>query len=73
MFGELFSHIVVFDSYHIYLDMEQGFSQPQMIIEFAWEMNNLAWRALQSQNGGDIFAPTKWSSMFGSVIMSVKT
>ena len=70
MFMELLSHIVVFDPYNIYLDicMEQGFSRPKMIIEFVKEMNNLAWRASQSQNGGAIFVLTKWSSMFGSVV-----
>ena len=74
MFRELLSHIVVFDPWHlihnIYLDMcmEQEFSQPQMIIEFVWEVSNLAWRASQSQNGGVIVVLMKWSSMFGSVV-----
>ena len=39
-----------------------------MIIEFASEVSNLAWRVSQSQNGGAIFARTKWSPMFGSVV-----
>ena len=70
MFGEYLSHIVVFDSQHIYLDiwMEQELSRSQMIIEFAWEVSNLAWRVSQSQNGGAIFALMKWSPMFGSVV-----
>ena len=72
MFGELFSHIVVFDSKHIYLDtcilIDQRFSWSQMIIEFASEVSNLAWRVSQSQNSGAIFTVTKWSLMFGSVV-----
>ena len=61
---------MVFDSSHIYLDIliEQRFSRSQMIIEFASEVSNLAWRVSQSQNGGAIFARTKWSPMFGSVV-----
>ena len=39
-----------------------------MIIEFASGVSNLAWRVSQSQNGGAIFARTKWSPMFGSVV-----
>ena len=39
-----------------------------MIIEFASEVSNLAWRVSQSQNGGAIFTLTKWSPMFGSVV-----
>ena len=39
-----------------------------MIIEFASEVSNLAWRVSQSQNGGAIFARTKWSPLFGSVV-----
>ena len=39
-----------------------------MIIEFALEVSNLAWRVSQSQNGGAIFTLTKWSPMFGSVV-----
>ena len=39
-----------------------------MIIEFASEVSNLAWRVSQSQNGGAIFARTKWSPVFGSVV-----
>ena len=39
-----------------------------MIIEFASEVSNLAWRVSQSHNGGAIFARTKWSPMFGSVV-----
>ena len=39
-----------------------------MIIEFASEVSNLAWRVSQSQNGGAIFTLTKWLPMFGSVV-----
>ena len=39
-----------------------------MIIEFALEVSNLAWRVSQSKNGGAIFTLTKWSPMFGSVV-----
>ena len=39
-----------------------------MIIEFASEVSNLAWRVSQSQNGGAIFTLKKWSPMFGSVV-----
>ena len=39
-----------------------------MIIEFASEVSNLAWRVSQSQNGSAIFTLTKWSPMFGSVV-----
>ena len=39
-----------------------------MIIEFASEVSNLAWRVSQSQNGGAIFTLTKRSPMFGSVV-----
>ena len=39
-----------------------------MIIEFASEVSNLAWRDSQSQNGGAIFTLTQWSLMFGSVV-----
>ena len=70
MFRELLSHIVVFDSWHIYLDIliDQRFSRSEMIIEFASEVSNLAWRVSQSQNGGAIFTLTKGSPMFGSVV-----
>ena len=43
-----------------------------MIIEFASEVSNLAWRVSQSQNGGAIFTLTKWSPMFGSVVFDHK-
>ena len=61
---------MVFDLKHIYLDIliDQRFSRSQMIIEFASEVSNLAWRVSQSQNGGAIFTLTKWSPMFGSVV-----
>ena len=39
-----------------------------MIIEFASEVSNLAWRVSQAQNGGVIFMLTKWSPMLGSVV-----
>ena len=39
-----------------------------MIIEFASEVSNLAWRVSQSQNGGAIFTLMKWWPMFGSVV-----
>ena len=39
-----------------------------MVIEFASEVSNLAWRVSQSQNGGAIFALTKWSLIFGPVV-----